>query len=210
MWFGGRSAVIAAVMAACCSNVQAGDAVQDLIRKAAADSPTRAALVREGRSASFFCANCHGESGSSRYPEVPNLAGQNPIYIANQISAFVSGKRRNEFMQGLMKVLSDREKAAIAIYFADAAATPAGKGGPAVAQGEAHFKRVCVRCHQVDAHGNEGIPRLAGQQPEYLRVSLKRYLNKSGERVYPEMSTAVAELGGGNIDAVVQYLAGLK
>ncbi|BAL26643.1 putative cytochrome c4 [Azoarcus sp. KH32C] len=202
-------AVVAAVMAMC-SNVLASDAVQDLIRKAASDSPTHAALVKEGRSASFFCANCHGESGASRYPEVPNLAGQNPVYIANQISAFVSGKRRNEFMQGLMKVLSDREKAAIAVYFSDAAATPAGKGGAAAAQGESHFKRVCVRCHQADAHGNEGIPRLAGQQPEYLRLSLKRYLNKTGERVYPDMSAAVAELGDANIEAVVQYLASLK
>jgi cytochrome c553 len=128
MGFGGRLAVVAAIMATC-SNVLAGDAVQDLIRKAASDSPTHAALVKEGRSASFFCAKCHGDSGTSRYPEVPNLAGQNPVYIANQISAFVNGKRRNEFMQGLMKVLSDREKAAIAVYFADAASTPSGKGG---------------------------------------------------------------------------------
>jgi cytochrome c553 len=67
-----------------------------------------------------------------------------------------------------------------------------------------------VRCHQADAHGNEGIPRLAGQQPEYLRLSLKRYLNKTGERVYPDMSVAVSELGDANIEAVVQYLAGLK
>ncbi|HJV24878.1 MAG TPA: c-type cytochrome [Aromatoleum sp.] len=209
MGFRGRLAVIAVVMAAC-SNALAGDTVQDLIHKAASDSPTHAALVKEGHSASFFCANCHGESGASRYPEVPNLAGQNPVYVANQISAFVSGKRRNEFMQGLMKVLSDREKAAIAVYFADAGATPAGKGGAAAVQGESHFKRICVRCHQADAHGNEGIPRLAGQQPEYLRLSLKRYLNKTGERVSTDMSAAAAELGEANIEAVVQYLAGLK
>lgn len=208
----GRVAITAALLAAFCTTASAGaDAVQDLLRKAASDPATRSTLIREGAAAAFFCKNCHGDNGTSRIAEVPNLAGQNPAYIVTQIDAFLTGKRRNEFMQGLMKVLGDREKAAIALAYANAPATPsAAKPGPAAGEGEAHFKRVCVRCHQADAHGNETIPRLAGQQPEYLRLSLKRYLNKTGERVFPDMSTAVAQLGEQNIDAVVQYLASLK
>lgn len=208
----GRMAIAAAFLAVFCNTVFAGaDTVQDLLRKAAADPATRATLVREGAAATFLCKNCHGNAGISRIPEVPNLAGQNPVYLVNQIDAFVTGRRRNEFMQGLMKVLADRDKAAIALAYASAATTPTlTSAGPAAAQGEAQFQRVCVRCHMADAHGNESVPRLAGQQPEYLRISLKRYLNKTGERVFPEMSAAVAQLGEPNIEAVVQYLAGLK
>lgn len=207
----GRLALTAATLVALSNAAHAGDDARALLVKAGADGALRATLIREGRTASFFCTNCHGENGISRFPEVPNLASQNPVYLLNQIEAFQSGKRRNEFMQGLMKVLGERDKAAIALSYASAPGVASlAQPSPAAAAGEAHFKRVCVRCHQSDAHGKESIPRLAGQQPEYLRVSLHRYLEKTGERVYPDMSAAVAELGGGNIDSVVQYLAGLK
>lgn len=189
----------------------AGDDALTLLAKASSDPTLRAALIKEGRAASFFCTNCHGETGASRYPEVPNLAAQNPAYLVNQIAAFQSGKRRNEFMQGLMKVLGEREKAAIAMAYASQSGTVAIATPAAAAKaGEAHFKRVCVRCHQSDARGADTVPRLAGQQPEYLRLSLQRYLKKSGERVFPDMSAAVAELGEANIEAVIAYLASLK
>ena len=71
-----------------------------------------------GRKASFFCANCHGETGNSKYSEVPNLASQHPAYVLNQIEAFLSGKRKDAFMQGLMKVLSNDEKVGIAVFYA--------------------------------------------------------------------------------------------
>ncbi|NMF89939.1 c-type cytochrome [Aromatoleum petrolei] len=187
------------------------DAVMQLIAKAASDSATRTTLVREGDTASFFCKNCHGEKGIARYPEVPNLASQNPAYIVSQIDAFLSGRRRNEFMQGLMKVLGDREKAAIALFYANQPATPAVAPPPAAAAaGASHYKRLCVSCHQADGHGTETFARIAGQQPAYLRLSLKRYLARSGERTNAEMSASVGQLGEANIEPVVQYLASLK
>lgn len=189
----------------------AGEDARALLSRASSDASLRSALLKEGRTASFFCSNCHGENGASRYPEVPNLAAQNPAYLVAQIEAFQSGKRRDEFMQGLMKVLGEREKAAIALAYSAQPPASAVANPPASAQtGEGHFQRVCARCHQGDARGREAIPRLAGQQPAYLRLSLQRYLRKSGERVFPEMSAAVAELGEANIDAVVAYLASLK
>lgn len=208
----GRLACAVAMLVCVLSGAQAaGDDAYAILRKASGDATLRSALIREGRAASFFCANCHGEEGLSRYPEVPNLAGQHPVYLVNQIEAFLSGKRRNEFMQGLMKVLGERDKAAIALSYAEQPGVPALKAAPAAAKtGEAHFQRVCARCHHGDARGGESIPRLAGQQPEYLRVSLLRYLRKTGERVSPDMSAAVAELGEANIDAVVGYLASVR
>lgn len=210
--FLGRLACAAAVLASALGSAQAaGDDAYAILRKASGDAALRATLIREGRAASFFCANCHGEEGTSRYAEVPNLAGQHPVYLVDQIEAFLSGRRRNEFMQGLMKVLGEREKAAIALAYAEQPGAPALKAAPPSAKaGAAHFQRVCARCHDGEARGGESIPRLAGQQPEYLRLSLLRYLRKTGERVSPDMSAAVAELGEANIDAVVAYLASLR
>ncbi|NMG75356.1 c-type cytochrome [Aromatoleum diolicum] len=208
----GRLAIAAALLAVFCNTASAGpEAVQGLLKKAAADPATRAALIREGDSAAFFCKNCHGEKGIARFPEVPNLAAQNPAYIVSQIDAFLTGKRRNEFMQGLMKVLGDREKAAIAMFYGNAVpAASVATRGPAAAGGAEHYKRLCVSCHQNDAHGSESFARLAGQQVDYLRLSLKRYLTRTGERTNSEMSAAVTQLGEQNIESVVQYLASLK
>lgn len=211
MW--SRLALVAAVLAWACSGAAfaGNDAVLQLLNKAAADSATRAALVREGEAAAFFCKNCHGDKGIARYPEVPNLASQNPAYVVSQIEAFLSGRRRNEFMQGLMKVLGDREKAAIALFFASEPAAPSvAPPPPAAAAGGEHYKRLCVSCHQADGRGSETFARIAGQQVPYLRLSLKRYLARSGERTNVEMSATVGQLGEQNIESVVQYLASLK
>lgn len=168
-------------------------------------------LAEEGRQATAFCANCHGENGHSRYPEVPNLAGQHPAYVLTQIEAFLTGKRKDPFMQGLMKVLSEREKSAVAQFYATAATQPAAlKPGARAAEGAGHYQRLCARCHQADARGGETFPRLAGQQPEYLRRTLRRYLTVSGERFYGPMTASVMQLEDKNIDAVVDYLSSLK
>jgi cytochrome c553 len=179
-----------------------------LLARAAADPGQAKALAEEGSKAAFFCANCHGDGGISRYPEVPNLAAQNPAYLLGQIEAFLSGRRKDEFMQGLMKVLSERDKAAIASYYATARPVPAGP--PGTAKGAELFAQLCATCHQPDARGAETFPRLAGQQPEYIRRSLRRYLNQSGERIYAPMTAAVTRLGAQNIDTMADYLAGLK
>ncbi|AYH45845.1 c-type cytochrome [Azoarcus sp. DN11] len=208
-----RLALVAALLigAATGTAFAGNDAVMQLIGKAATDSATRATLVREGDTAAFFCKNCHGDKGIARNPEVPNLAGQSPVYVVSQIDAFLSGKRRNEFMQGLMKVLGDREKAAIALFYANQPAAPAvTPPPPAAAAGADHYKRLCVACHQATGYGTETFARIAGQQPTYLRLSLKRYLARSGERTNAEMSAAVGQLGEQNIESVVQYLASLK
>ena len=164
----------------------------------------------EGRKAAFFCANCHGDNGISKYPDVPNLAGQNPVYLRNQIEAFASGKRKNDFMQGLVKVLDERSRQAIVHFYASANVTPTVAPGPLAQRGAVLFAQNCARCHQADARGAESFPRLAGQQQDYLRINLKRYLTQSGERLYTPMTAAVTMLGEDNFEAVTQYLTSLK
>lgn len=181
------------------------------VDSALADAAERETLVQEGKAATFFCANCHGEYGTSQIPMVPNLAGQNPIYVLSQIEAFLNGTRKNAFMEGLMKMLSERDKAAIAMFYTDARPVPAAEiAGPRAAEGAAHYAELCARCHQPDAHGTESYPRLAGQRMDYLQISLKRYLTMSGERIHPAMTGAVRQLGEKNIEAVVQYLSSLE
>ena len=88
------------------------------------------ALIAAGRKTAGFCANYHGQSGLSKYPDVPNLAGQNPAYLLRQLDAFAAGRRRNDFMEGLVKMLSADDRAAVVAYYASLPVTPSRAGQP--------------------------------------------------------------------------------
>jgi cytochrome c553 len=186
--------------------VAAPAAPQSTEDKLAAMKANINAAVAAGKKASFFCANCHGEDGNSKYPEVPNLAGQNPAYLLEQIRKFGSGQRKDEFMQGLIKVLSEDERIQIALYYSESKVNPGTADAGLVRRGQDVFAKLCVRCHGEDARGSEKIARLAGQQREYLIRSITRYRDKTGERIDPLMQIATAPLTNDDIKAVTAYL----
>lgn len=53
------------------------------------------------------CFACHGENGAGIAPHFPSIAGQNAIYIANQLKNWQTGARLND-PQGLMKAVADK------------------------------------------------------------------------------------------------------
>ena len=167
------------------------------------------AAVEAGRKASFFCANCHGENGVSKAPEIPNLAGQNTAYLLEQIRKFGSGERKDPFMQGLIKVLKDDERVQIALYYSSQAAARSKADAGQVARGKELFTKLCTRCHGDNAYGNEQYPRLAGQNSLYLQNSIMRYRDGTGVRNNQLMSIATATLKNEDVVALVNYLTQL-
>ena len=85
---------------------------------------------RSGPQDRRFCANCHGESGVSKLADVPNLAGQNPAYPAMSRSGNSEPENARTPSQGLIKVLKEDERVAMAVYFSSQDVT-AGKGNAA-------------------------------------------------------------------------------
>lgn len=183
--------------------------MHDRLKAVAADPAALKAAVEAGRKASFFCANCHGEDGNSKTPDVPNLAGQNPSYLLEQIRKFGAGERKDQFMQGMIKVLKEEERMQIALYFANSAVRPGQGDAAQVGRGKDLFSRLCARCHGDQARGNETIPRLAGQKMPYLQTSITRYRDKTGERNNPLMASATAPLKNDEITALTHYLTQL-
>jgi cytochrome c553 len=173
-----------------------------------ADPAARSVAAEAGKKAAFFCVNCHGEDGNSRQGEVPNLAGQNPHYLLEQIRKFSTGQRREPFMQGLMKVLSESDRINIAVYYAELNVVSAGKATSQA--GRDLYGKNCLRCHGEQARGGEKFPRLAGQQPEYLVKSLTRYRNRSGERMDTLMLASTTFLKDDDIRALAAYLSSLR
>lgn len=174
-----------------------------------ADPAALKAAVDAGKKATFFCANCHGEEGLSKTPDVPNLAGQNPGYLLEQIRKFGSGERKDAFMQGLIKVLKDEERLQIALYYASTSVRPTPANAVQSAKGKEIFAKLCTRCHGEQARGSEAYPRLAGQKLPYLQTSITRYRDNTGIRNNQLMTIATAPLKNDDIIAVANYLTQL-
>lgn len=173
-----------------------------------ADKAALAKAVAEGRKAASFCFNCHGEDGNSKLPEVPNLAAQNASYLTVQIGKFASGERSDAFMQGLVKALSEEERANIAVFFSQQPLKKDSHGGGNNPAGKGLYERVCVACHGPTGAGDDVIPRIAGQQRNYVVSALTRYRNKDGRRD-PRMSEVAAKLSPADINAVASFVAAM-
>ena len=181
---------------------------QDKLKALLADAGTRSSAIEAGRKASSFCSNCHGVDGNSKLSEVPNLAGQNPVYLLNQVNKFYTGERKDAWMEPAIKLLNENERLNIVAYFTSMKVVPA-TNGPGNADGRALFQRVCTRCHGERALGGERYPRLAGQQLTYLIQSLTRYRDRTGNRMEPEMLAMTAALKDNEIKALADYLSSL-
>jgi len=204
-----RALILAAGLLVAGNGVLAQPAVQDKLKAIQSDPVALRAAIDAGKKVTFFCANCHGEDGISKTPEVPNLAGQNPAYLLEQIRKFGAGERKDPFMQGLIKVLKDDERLQAASYFASMNVPPSRSDVAQAARGKELFGKLCVRCHGEQARGNETIPRLAGQKLPYLQLTITRYRDKTGIRNNQLMAIATSTLKNEEIVALANYLAQL-
>jgi len=73
------------------------------------------ALLKEAKDRASFCARCHGTDGVSVLPLIPNLAGQNPYYLLQQIERFADGQRKDFIMTPLAAQAKPAERALLAV-----------------------------------------------------------------------------------------------
>jgi cytochrome c553 len=169
------------------------------------------ALHKVGRKVAAVCALCHGDGGNSLKSDIPNLAGQNPAYLLEQMRQFAAGDRRNEFMEGLIKALKPEEKIGMVIFYANQEVTHKPATNPAlVSKGQEYYGKICFRCHGDQGRGNESFARIAGQQSDYLSLTLKRYRDGSGIRKNSIMASNTQTMTDADIAAVVAYVTSMK
>jgi len=170
------------------AQVPAAPAAQSAAAPAAAttpDLPFTHGKDAAGATKSAVCAACHGPNGNSVNPEWPRLAGQNAVYLAEQLRLFRSGVRANPVMQPLAATLSDQDISDLAVYYE--AQTPTGlEADPSYWQdGQALYVRgdhardvpACTACHGPVGRGNlaAGYPALRAQQSVYVMKQLNDY-----------------------------------
>jgi cytochrome c553 len=176
-----------------------------------------------GRKLNEDCSGCHGPAGNADTPDIPNLAGQDPLYVYKQLQDYKAELRASPIMGEAVKTLSDKDMADLAAFYASqlparpASATAGPPRDAAVARlaSEGDGRRLivaCDACHGKDGAGNPGfygMPSLANQKFDDLSLELTNF--RSGDRandVYRVMRDACRSLTDAEIAGLAARYSG--
>jgi cytochrome c553 len=159
------------------------------------------------------CAACHGPAGNPTQPQYPALAGQTARYIYLQLKDFKEGRRTDSLMTPQAQHLTKEDMLDLAAYFSAQERRPAGfTADPArVAKGEAKSaETLCTMCHGGGFMGQNEIPRVAGQQHDYIVKQLQDFKAKRRTNDAGNMTSVSRTLSDEDIENLAQYLATLR
>jgi cytochrome c553 len=157
------------------------------------------------------CATCHGEKGIPIDKSYPIIWGQHQGYLFIQLRDFKSGARKNEFMQPVVAELNRDDMMALAEYFSkktwpDLRQKSASDADAAVAH-RVNVSIGCTGCHLGQYRGDATVPRLAGQNHDYLLKEMKAF--RSRERGNnPGMSDLMKATPEADLVPEANFLAG--
>jgi cytochrome c553 len=159
-----------------------------------------------------ICAACHGEKGVPQDKSIPIIWGQNAGYLYIQFRDFQKGARKDDRMTPIAQGIVKGDALALAEYFA--AKTWPRTGAPSASKADAEIAMtaiksvVCTSCHLEQFQGDSSVPRLAGQERDYLLKTMMDFRNHTRGN-NPGMSDLMNTVTPEQIAAIAAYLAGL-
>ena len=159
------------------------------------------------------CFACHGPNGNSTNPEFPILAGQTWRYIYIQLKDFKEGRRNAPAMSPMAADLSRDDMIALGNFFAAQKPVPIAfkADGARVAAGRKISDAVlCPMCHLGGFVGQNEIPRVAGQYPEYIRKQLHDFKARRRTNDAGNMTSVAGTLSDDDIENLSHYIANLN
>jgi cytochrome c553 len=152
-----------------------------------------------GEAQTAICGGCHGARGVSDDPMVPNLAGQEPNYLAAAIRAYRDRERSHDDM---VADKSDADIEDIAAYYSVQAAGSVTAGSVQTAE----IIAKCDRCHgHAVGETTMVVPVLHGQKPEYLLRVMQAY--RDGARGNTTMHKMSAGYSDRALAEIAEYFA---
>ncbi|MHA1601141.1 MAG: c-type cytochrome [Alphaproteobacteria bacterium] len=174
-------------------------------------SPNNAAADEHLAETLALCTACHGVAGLPTSKDIPILWGQEFYYLYVQLKDYKAGRRANEIMSGIVADLDKKTMQELAQHFSEqswpgtgyrAAEDEENKALTALGAGQ------CVQCHLGGYEGNSRIPRMAGQQAEYLERTMLEFKTKVRLNSAAK-GTLLAAYSDDDIAVMAHYLAGL-
>jgi len=169
-----------------------------------------------------YCSACHHRSGWGSSPrEVPTLAGQQDVYLLEQLIQFsVLDRNKPEMHEVVSKPELDRPQALrdVSVYIARRPRNPSPDHGDGtqLASGERLYAQSCAMCHGKNGEGNaeDLIPAIGGQQYGYLLVRLHHFAQGHGAQqraagMEPAVVNLLSSLSDAEIKAVADYTSRL-
>ena len=159
-----------------------------------------------------LCGACHGLKGVPEDPSTPIIWGQNAGYLYLQLRDFQKGARNDDRMTPIAQGLVKEDALALAEYFA---AKPwPNTGAPVASKADTDAAMtaiksiVCTSCHLEQFQGDSSVPRLAGQERDYLLKTLTDFRNRTRAN-NPGMSDLMNTATPEQLAAMANYLAGM-
>jgi len=159
------------------------------------------------------CFACHGPNGNSPNAAYPILAGQSWRYIYIELQDFKAGRRSDPVMSPLAADLSREDMMALGNFFAAQKQLPIAfkADGARVEAGRKVSDAVlCPMCHLGGFVGQNEIPRVAGQHPQYIKKQLQDFKAKRRTNDAGNMTSVAGTLSDEDIENLSQYIANLN
>jgi len=183
-----------------------------LLSTLAAAAPAAAGDVEAGRRKAERCAACHGADGNSTLSGTPSLAGMGAFYTHWQLIMFRDGRRRDPQMTPFVQNLTDEDLGDLAAYYAAQAPrsrTAATSSSRAAAGRPLALSNHCTSCHGPALMGQLQVPRLAGQDLDYLVKRLRGYKAKTTSDLDGMMTMVAQSLSDEDVENLVHFLASM-
>jgi cytochrome c553 len=182
----------------------------------AAAMPARAQLdaaqMAATREKAQVCVACHGPDGNSQNPEYPILAGQTWRYIYIELKDFNEGRRSDPQMSPMAANLSRDDMILLGQFFAAQKPLPIKfQADPAkVDAGRKVSDAVlCPMCHLGGFVGQNDMPRVAGQWPQYVKKQLADFKARRRTNDAGNMTSVSATLSDTDIENLSHYIGNL-
>ncbi|MBI3041693.1 MAG: c-type cytochrome [Betaproteobacteria bacterium] len=169
-------------------------------------APAKPDPVGAGKAAAAGCGGCHGETGITKTPGMPSLAGLDPKYFVASVGAYKSGKRKHDMMKTLVSALSDADLNNIALFYAIQKPAKAQTPSPGNQAAGKAASATCAGCHgEGGVSANPATPSLAGQDAQYFADAMRAY--KDGSRADPMMKAPAASVDDNAVKNLAAYYA---
>ena len=179
-----------------------------LATSAAQAQPTDAAPAKAA-----VCMACHGGAdGKTMLPVYPSLNGQTARYLFLELRDFKAGRRSNPLMSPMAADLTSEDMHALADWFAKQkpqVQTYAADQGKATLGRAKSDETLCSMCHLGGLLGQNEIPRLAGQNFDYLVKQLTDFKAHTRTNDGGNMTSVAGTLSADDIQNLANYIVGL-